>query len=120
MDLIEILKEALCSDEKIIKQAEANINNIALQNFGSFLIDLSDILANEGVDKGVRQISATIIKNMILFNPNFNGRWMTLDQETKIQIKQRVLSTLASSDRDVRKGAALAVVGKNDQIYKML
>lgn len=112
MDLIQILKEALCSDEKLIKQSEIKINSLASQNFGNFLIDLSEILANEGVEKEVRQISATIIKNMILYNQQFNGKWEQLDKEIKMQVKQRVLSTLASSEKDVRKAAALSVVGK--------
>jgi Importin-beta N-terminal domain len=111
MDLIIILKEALCSDEKIIKESELKINNIASQNFGLFLIELADILANEGAEKGIRQISATIIKNMILYNQLFHGRYLQLDPQMKIQIKDRVLSTLASSDKDVRRAAALAVVG---------
>ena len=111
MDLIKILKDALCHDEKIIKQSEMNINNLASQNFGSFLIQLAEILSNEGVEKGIRQISATIIKNMIIYNQLFIGRYSQLDANTKMQIKDRVLSTLASSDKDVRKAAALAVVG---------
>ncbi len=112
MDLMQILKDALCHDEKVIKQSEMNINNLATQNFGGFLIQLAEILSNEGVEKGVRQISATIIKNMIVYNQLFLGRYSQLDQETKIQIKNRVLSTLASSEKEVRKAAALAVVGK--------
>ncbi len=112
MDLIQFLKDALCHDEKVIKQSEMNINNMASQNFGGFLIEIAEILSNEGVEKGIRQISATIIKNMINYNQLFLGRYSLLDSETKIQIKNRVLSTLASSDKDVRKAAALAVVGK--------
>lgn len=117
MDLMQILKDALCHDEKIIKQSEMNINNLASQNFGAFLIQLAEILSNEGVEKGIRQISATIIKNMIVYNQLFLGKYSQLDQETKIQIKNRVLSTLASSEKEVRKAAALAVVGN---IYNLL
>jgi len=116
MDLMKILKDALCHDEKIIKESEMNINNLATQNFGGFLIELAEILSNEGVEKGIRQISATIIKNMIAYNQLFLGRYLQLDPETKIQIKNRVLSTLASSDKDVRRAAALAVVGNLKRI----
>jgi len=119
MDLIQILRDALCHDEKIIKQSEMNINNLASQNFGNFLIQLAEILSNEGVEKGLRQISATIIKNMIAYNSLFSGRYSQLDPDSKIQIKNRVLSTLASSDKDVRKAAALAVVGKLNKIFKI-
>jgi len=112
MDLMQILKDALCHDEKVIKQSEMNINNFASQNLGGFLIELAEILSNEGVETGIRQISATIIKNMIVYNQLFLGRYSQLDQETKMQIKNRVLSTLASSEKEVRKAAALAVVGK--------
>ena len=120
MDLIQILKDALCHDEKVIKQSEMNINNLAAQNFGAFLIQLAEILSNEGVEKAIRQISATIIKNMIVYNQLFLGRYSQLDQETKMQIKNRVLSTLASSEKEVRKAAALAVVGKNYIFNKLL
>jgi hypothetical protein len=48
---------------------------------------------------------------MISYTAKYKGLWEQLDRETKLQVKQHVLSTLASSDRDVRKAAGIAVAG---------
>ena len=111
MDLIPLLKDALSSDNKLIRESEIKINTIASQNFGEFLYLVAEVLANESEHKSVRQISATIIKNILNYNPIFNGKWLQLDQYTQTRIKDRVLSTLASTEKDVRKAAALTVVG---------
>jgi len=72
---------------------------------------VAEVLANESEHKSIRQISATIIKNILNYNQQFKGKWLLLDESTQIKIKERVLSTLASNEKDVRKAAALTVVG---------
>ena len=105
-----ILQNALNPNENIRKQAEDQINQLIDQNFGPFLIELSQKIPFEREKKEVRQISATIIKN-IIGKENYTEQWFQLPQETKKVIKNNILSTLASEDIDIRKAAALSLAG---------
>lgn len=111
MELTNLLSEALSQDQQTRNQAELNIDMIATQNFGLFLSNLSKELCDESNFKGIRQIASTIIKNMVSFTPKYKGQWELLSREVKSQIKQNVLSTLASSEKDIRKAAGIAVAG---------
>jgi hypothetical protein len=112
MDLRSILAECLSPDSVKREQAEYNLDLVASQDFGSFLYNLSSELSEENVQKPIRQIAATVIKNMIVYSPKYLGHWEKLDNNVKGSIKERVLSTLASKEKDIRKAAALAVAGK--------
>lgn len=111
MELSTLLAEALSPDQSRRNQAEINIDIIASQNFGLFLLNCSKELCDESKQKGIRQIASTLIKNMILFTEKYKGQWELLNRETKGQIKQHVLSTLASKDNDIRKAAGIAIAG---------
>ena len=104
------LENALNPDVNIRKQAEDKINYICNQNFGQFLIELSKKIATEQEKKTVRQMSATIIKNM-LNKDDYSIQWFKLSDEIKTLVKNNILSTLASSDIDIRKAAAFTVAG---------
>ena len=105
-----ILQNAMNNDQSIRKQAEDQITALINQNFGQFLIELSKKISTENEKKEVRQISATIIKNMIN-KLKYTEDWFKLNEEIKKAIKENVLSTLASNDVDIRKAAALALAG---------
>jgi importin subunit beta-1 len=104
------LQNVLNPDMNIRKQAEDKINSICDQNFGQFLIELSKKISTEQETKTVRQVSATIIKNM-LNKEGYSNKWFQLNEEIKTIIKNNILSTLASNDIDIRKAAALTVAG---------
>ena len=105
-----ILQNALNPDMNVRKQAEDQINHLIDQNFVQFLLELSLKISFEKEKKEVRQISATIIKNMIA-KEKYTEQWFQLPQETKKMIKNNILSTLASEDIDIRKAAALSLAG---------
>ena len=105
-----ILQNAMNNDQNIRKQAEDQITALINQNFGQSLIELSKKISTESEQKQVRQISATLIKNMIN-KIKYTEDWFKLNEEIKNTIKENVLSTLASSDVDIRKAAALALAG---------
>lgn len=112
MELSTILYEAaLSGNDTLRRQAEAKIDIIATQDFGGFLLNLSSELSDESKDKGIRQVASTLIKNMITKQDKYKGQWLNLAPEVKLEVKQRVLSTLASADNDIRKAASLAVAG---------
>ena len=105
-----ILENALNPVDNIRKQAENQITKLLDENFEQFLIELSKKIATESEKKEVRQISSTIIKNMI-GNINYAERWIKLNEEIKKAIKDNILSTLASKNIDIRKAAALSLAG---------
>jgi importin subunit beta-1 len=111
MEIRTLLSEALSPDQTRRNQAEEQINQIASLHFGPFIIACSQELSNEKNQKGVRQIAATLLKNMICFTERYKGMWQALDKNSKVQVKQHVLSTLASSEKEVRKAAAFTVAG---------
>ena len=105
-----ILKNALNPNQNIRQQSESQITQFLDQNFGLFLVELSKKIATEEEDNQVRQISSTIIKNMIN-NAKYKEEWFKLDENIKKVIKENILSTLASKDIDIRKAAALSLAG---------
>ena len=105
-----ILQNALNFDQNSRKKAEEEIKNLMKQNFGQFLIELSKKLSFESEKKELRQISATIIKN-IVNNKEYTEKWFQLQEDLKKLIKDNILSTLASQDIDIRKAAALSLAG---------
>ena len=105
-----ILKSILNPNQNIRIQAENQINHFLSNNFGQFLIELSKKISTEEEDKQIRQVSATIIKNMVN-NKQYTEEWFKLSEDIKKVIKDNILSTLASNDIDIRKAAALSLAG---------
>ena len=105
-----ILANILNPNQNIRQAAENEIQKLLELNFGQFLIDVSQKLSIESEKKEVRQISSTLIKNMI-GNPKYTEKWFQLSEEIKQTIKNNILSTLASQNIDIRKAAALALAG---------
>jgi hypothetical protein len=77
-----ILKNALNPNQNIRQQSESQITQFLDQNFGLFLVELSKKIATEEEDNQVRQISSTIIKNMIN-NAKYKEEWFKLDENIK-------------------------------------
>ena len=102
--LTQILLNALNGNDSLRKEAENQIFRLASENLTIFLINVSSKISNEQEEKQVRQISATIIKN-IISKSEYTQKWLNLDEKDKIQIKNHVLSSLASQDIDIRKAA---------------
>lgn len=115
MEISQFLTNARDTNKEIRIMGEKKLEESALADFGQFLIVCAKELADDQKNKLNRQLAATLIKNMLLFMPKFVGKYEMLDQNLKSDIKNQVLSTLASADLDVRKGAALCVAG----IYKL-
>ena len=104
------LENALNPDLNIRKQAEDKITQLYQQDFGKFLFLLSEKLPNEQEKKQVRQMGATLIKNLII-KEEYTDKYLNLSEQSKTEIKKNILSTLASGDVDIRKAAALTVAG---------
>jgi len=111
MNINEILEAVLGSNNEKIKEAENNLRLLAEENFGKLLLELGEILSNEGIIVGKRQLCASIIRNTIISDISIE-KWRGLSNELKTAIKTNVLSCLASEINDIRKAASLAVAGK--------
>jgi hypothetical protein len=112
MSLSEILTKCRSGLDQLRKAAEQDLEQKAEMDFGGLLEECAKEMADESVVKENRQLCATIIKNMIRSNSKHAGKWEQLTADLKNNIKNFVLSCLASSNKDVRKAAALTVAGK--------
>lgn len=110
MDITEILQGARNPNPQIRKSSEEKIESLMTQNLLGLLIALSEELSNEDKLKENRQLAGTLIKNIIT-NENIVQIWLNADAEKKNEIKMRILSTLASKERNVRKTVASTIAG---------
>ena len=108
--LNQILSNILSADLALRTQSETQINFLASENLCQFLISLSEKLSDETEQKEIRQLSSTLLKN-IISNKNYIEEYFKISPEKKQKIKNNILSTLASSNIEIRKAAALAVAG---------
>lgn len=113
-NISQLLQEAGSSNNEVRALGEAKIYEAARSNFGQFIFKCSEELSDDQKNKSTRFLAATLIRNMLNFFPDYVGKWEQLGSEVKNQVKNLVLSTLASSHLDIRKAAALSVAG----IYK--
>ena len=99
----ELLEMTYSNDQTKRNQSMITINTIAESNFNLFLQKLGSILSNESKPVGIRQSAAILIKNALIHTENFQQYWKkNLSKEDKKQIKLYVLSTLASTKKEIR------------------
>lgn len=116
--ITEILNNALSHEKTIRQESESNIETLVTRNFPEFLFNLATVLADESQQTKIRQMASTIIKKLLIFSSELINTWKTsLDPSIKQQIKNLVLSTLATQYKEVRSAAALviATICKNEQ-----
>jgi hypothetical protein len=111
MEISIILTNALSGNAQIRQQAEENIESLTFQNYGAFMLECARELALETRATGVRQLASTLIKNILHHSAKHSGKWNQLEKTIKTEIKNTVLSCLASANKDVRKAAASSVAG---------
>ena len=86
------------------------LDTLARTNLPSFLTELGKILSNESKDSKIRILSAILIKNSLLYTEDFRQAWKTqMTKEDKDKIKLLVLSTLASSKKEIRTIASTVI-----------
>jgi hypothetical protein len=110
-DFQEILTKCLNPNNSTREEGEALVDQLATNNFGSLLENCAVFLSEETKPIHLRQLCATLIKNLINFIPKHHGKWDLLPMETKANIKSYTLSCLASSFKEIRKAAGLTVAG---------
>ena len=111
MTISDILSNALSGDKVIRTDAENKMQELAMRNFPEFLYKLATELADESKPTKIRQMAATYIKNSIT-RGELQEIWVSkLDPSVKDQIKNLILSTLATNYKEVRAAAGLVIAG---------
>ena len=99
----ELLTNALSPDKSVNQSAINLLNKMSQENLSIFLQNLGNILSNEGKPSGIRQLSAILMKNYLIYYENLQYKWKNeLSKEDKNTIKLLVLSTLASQYKEIR------------------
>ena len=87
-----------------------SLNSLAESNLSLFLKQLGTILSDESKPTNIRQLSAILIKNSLVHAESYREIWKNkLSNEEKNQIKLLVLSTLASSKKEIRTSASSVI-----------
>ena len=106
----QLLEMALDQDAQKRNAGMQSLNELADKNLSLFLQTLGAILSNESKKSGIRQLSAILIKNSLVHVESYRKIWNTeLSPEDKKKIKLLVLSTLASSKKEIRTSACTVI-----------
>jgi importin subunit beta-1 len=111
ISISETLTNALSRDKTFRESAEAQLSKLALQNYPLFLFNLATELADEGKNQGTRQLAATYIKNSLQHSNELREIWHKLDSAPKDQIKNLILSTLATTNKSIMRAAGIVISG---------
>ena len=106
----QLLEMALDKDAPKRNAGMNSLNQLADSNLSLFLKTLGAILSNESKKSEIRQLSAILIKNSLIHVESYQEIWKTkLSPEDKNEIKLLVLSTLASSKKEIRTSASTVI-----------
>jgi hypothetical protein len=112
ISLEEVLEKCLSKVNVTRQEGEYLIETFATSDFGLLLEQCSIILADNNKKVPVRQLCATLIKNLINFIPHHQGKWSALHLDQKLAIKNHILFCLSSDNKDIRKASGISVAGK--------
>ncbi len=111
INIIDVLNQVTQSDTEKIKEGEKIIEELRLLDLNSLLSSLSTVLSNDSIDIKIRQLTGVIIKNLICQTQNDSFKWISMDFSFKFQIKNNILSCLASENKLVRNSASNLIAG---------
>jgi len=112
INILDVLNQVTQNDTEKIKEGEKLLQEIKEADFNSLLLNLSTVLSNDSTDKKIRQLTGVIFKNLISLNPNDSFKWIAMDPNLKFQIKNNILSCLASEIKYVRNSASTLIAGE--------
>ena len=107
----QLFTNALNPDKQTREAAEKTLSDLATTDPTKFLINLSFELSDESKPAPGRQMASAIMKNFITISNKTKEIWVNLDATAKDQIKNSILSTLASKEKNVRKSAGSVIAG---------
>jgi len=123
--LVQVLERTVSADQDERTKAQSFLEQAAQTNLAEFLVGLCQVLADTSQSKIARQASGLQIKNYVTskdesIKHTYQVRWRQLDENSRLRIKQLVLSALGtentrpSSAAQVVAGIACAEVPHNE------
>ena len=110
LNIDQLLLQAQSADQVQRNNGMIAISSLAENNLSSFLIEMGKRLSDETKDSKIRVLSAILIKNSLLHTEKYRQKWKTeISKEEKDKIKLLVLSTLASSKKEIRTIASTVI-----------
>ncbi|KAI8228631.1 Importin subunit beta-1 [Colletotrichum sp. SAR 10_86] len=114
-EINQVLANSLSPDANLRNAAEQQLTSAAENNFPLYLATLVQELANESADGSIRAAAGLALKNAFTardFNRHqeLQTKWLQqTDDETKTQVKNLTLQTLASSNSQAGQAAAQVI-----------
>ena len=110
LNIDQLLLQAQSADQVQRNNGMIAISSLAENNLSSFLIEMGKRLSDETKDSKIRVLSVILIKNSLLHTEKYRQKWKTeISKEEKDKIKLLVLSTLASSKKEIRTIASTVI-----------
>jgi len=114
MDITQILLNAQSPDPAIRNTAEQSLKQSESQNYSGFTLSLCAELCNELKPVDARRLAGLILKNSLDARDKdtraiYSQRWLSLDEETRGQVKKNLLSALSSETKEVRHVSAQVI-----------
>ncbi|XP_069768405.1 importin subunit beta-1-like isoform X2 [Narcine bancroftii] len=101
MELITILEKTVSPDRNELEAAQKFLEQAAVENLPTFLVELSKVLANPGNSQVARIAAGLQIKNSLTskdldVKTQYQQRWLAIDSNARREIKTFVLQTLGT------------------------
>nr|XP_033501255.1 importin subunit beta-1 [Epinephelus lanceolatus] len=101
MELITILEKTVSPDRNELEAAQKFLEQAAIENLPTFLVELSKVLANPGNTQVARVAAGLQVKNSLTskdpdVKTQYQQRWLAIDANARREIKNYVLQTLGT------------------------
>ncbi|KAI9593453.1 karyopherin Kap95 [Syncephalis fuscata] len=114
MSFSDILLNTLSADAQLRENATLQLESASRESFPTYTVMLCQEMANEASEANVRTAAALALKNTMTAREaprrqELAEKWMSIDPNTRQQIKQMVLQTLATPNSFVGNNVAQVV-----------
>uniref|UniRef100_A0AAR2KHK3 Importin N-terminal domain-containing protein n=1 Tax=Pygocentrus nattereri TaxID=42514 RepID=A0AAR2KHK3_PYGNA len=101
MELITILEKTVSPDRNELEAAQKFLEQAAIENLPTFLVELSKVLANPANTQVARVAAGLQVKNSLTskdpdVKAQYQQRWLAIDGNARREIKNYVLQTLGT------------------------
>ncbi|KAI7885662.1 ARM repeat-containing protein [Lichtheimia hyalospora FSU 10163] len=114
MDAATLLAHSLSPDRALREDATQKLEMVAQENYASYVCQLMEQLASQQAEETIRIAAGLAIKNSLSAKEYARKeqqaqRWLSVDENTRSQVKQGALLTLASPSKRVGNSAGQVV-----------
>ena len=105
---LSIIGKLLDNNNQIRNEAHNQIYEITSKNTEESLLSCSEFLNDDLINIELRQLSSVIICKILKSSQNIN-KWILMNSKVQQSIKNNIFACLGSSNKELRKAAALSV-----------